>query len=109
MADFPEFDWQTLRALKPVLLDRLCTRIMDECRAEIDSAEGTAHERYLRLFDLIDRRNDELADAFDDMRRSRAIERLAHMRRLGLFTEEEFQRLSPGTRKTVEFLTGISG
>lgn len=106
MADFPETDWQTLRALKPILLDRLCTNILDDCRDEIDSGKGTAHARYLRLFDLIDRRNEELADAFDDMRRSRAIERLAHMRKLRLFTEEEFQRLSPGTRDTVDAIVG---
>lgn len=106
MNDFPEADWKTLRALKPVLLDRLCARTLQECGEVIDSAEGTAHERYLRLFDRIHRRNDELADAFDDLRRSRAIERLAHMRKLDLFTEEEFQSLSPGTRETVDSIVG---
>ena len=106
MGDFHEPDWKTLRALKPILLDRLCTRIMDECRQVMDDAGLTAHERYLKLFKLLQRRDDELAAAFDDMRRSRAMQRLANIYALGLFTDEELEWFSPGTRDTMQFLAG---
>jgi len=96
--DFPEADWKTLSALKPVLLDRLCTRILDELRVVIDDDALTAHERYLRLFDVVQDRNDEIAAGFDDMRRSRAIERLANLYDLGLFTSDELARFTPRIR-----------
>ena len=104
--DIAERDWKVLRDLKPVLLDRLCTRIMDECRRVMDDDARTPHQRYLTLFETIRDRNDELADAFDDMRRSRAIQRLAWMRHLKLFEGDEWERFSPETRETVRFLAG---
>lgn len=104
--DFPEQDWRVLRDLKPALLDRLCVRIMDECRAVMDDGTRTAHERYLKLFKTLRRRDEELSMAFDDMRRSRALWRLAWMRHLKLFRDDEWERLSPKTRDTVLFLAG---
>jgi hypothetical protein len=104
MGDFHEPDWKTLRALQPVLLDRLCTRIMDELRGVMDDAGMTAHQRYLKLFKLLDERNDEVAAGFDDMRRSQALLRLANIYALGLFTDEELARFSPGTREAMQFL-----
>jgi hypothetical protein len=98
MGDFHEADWKTLRALQPVLLDRLCTRIMDELRGVMDDTGMTAHQRYLKLFKLLDERNDEVAAGFDDMRRSRAIQRLANIYELGLFTDDELERFTPKTR-----------
>lgn len=104
--DFAEAEWRILRELKPVLLDRLCTRIMDECRAVMDDGTRSAHERYLALFQTVNERNEDVAMAFDDMRRSRAAWRLAWMRHLGLFHDDEWERFSPGTRDTVQFLAG---
>jgi hypothetical protein len=98
MGDFHEPDWKTLRSLQPVLLERLCTRIMDELRGVMDDAGMTAHQRYLKLFKLLDERNDEVAAGFDDMRRSRALMRLANIYALGLFTDEELERFTPQTR-----------
>jgi hypothetical protein len=93
-----ERDWKVLRDLKPVLLDRLCTRIMEECRRVMDDDAMTPHQRYLKLFETIHDRNEELADAFDDMRRSRAVARLSNMYMLDLFTPDELARFSPETR-----------
>jgi hypothetical protein len=93
-----ESDWKVLRDLKPVLLDRLCGRILDACRAAMDDPGVTAHQCYLALFDLLRRRDGELATAFDDLRRSTAIIRLANMYALDLFTPDELDRFSPETR-----------
>jgi hypothetical protein len=100
----PEPDWKTLRALQPMLLDRLCAQILDECRAVMDDAGLTPHQRYVETFKLVRRRDEDIAVAFDDMRRSMAILRLTAIRRLGLLTDEEFHRFSLGTRETVDFL-----
>lgn len=103
----PEPDWKTLRALQPVLLDRLCARILDECHAVMDDARLTPHQRYLKTFKLIRRRDEDVAIAFDDMRRSMAIVKLSAIRRMGLLTDQEFQRFSAKTRETVEFLLDL--
>lgn len=58
-------------------------------------------------FELLQDRDDDITAGFDDMRRSRAIVRLANIHALGLFTDEEFERFSPGTRETVLFLRGV--
>ncbi|HEY7768792.1 hypothetical protein [Longimicrobium sp.] len=97
-----EPDWKTLRALQPTLLDRLCAQILDECRAVVDDASLTAHERYLKTFELIQHRDEDIAIAFNDMRRSMAVLKLTAIRRMGLLTDVEFQRFSPKIRETVD-------
>jgi len=66
--DIPEPDWKTLRALQAALLDRFCGRVLDECRALCDDAATPTHQRYLALYDLMRKRDKELAQAFDDVR-----------------------------------------
>lgn len=108
--EFPERDWKVLRQVHPLALDRFCRRILVEvARLTSDESRG-AHERYLALFELIKRRDKELAAAFNDMRRSRASLRLACIQSHGLLTEDELDRLSPETREAVALFTaGYSG
>lgn len=105
--DFPEADWKVLRSVKDAALNRLCERILDECRRVMDAPNGTAHERYLRLFELIQDRDDDIANAFNDMRRSRALNRISWINYLDLLTDEEWERFSPRTRETALFLAGM--
>jgi hypothetical protein len=105
MREFPESDWKVLRAVKADALDRYCARVLDECRAAIDG-KGSSHERYLRLFELLQERDETLSDAFDDMRRSTAYYGLTHLRNLGLLTNDEFARFSPETREAVLLISG---
>jgi hypothetical protein len=102
--EIPEADWKVLRSLKQTALDRYCERVMDECRRVMDDRNGSPHERYLRMFKLLQKRDDDLANAFNDMRRSRAVQQISWMRYLKLFTDEEWERFSPKTRETVQFL-----
>ena len=104
--DFPEADWKVLRSVKDAALNRFCERVMDECRRVMDDRSLSAHQRYLKLFKLIERRDDDIANAFNDMRRSRAVERISWMRYLKLFTDQEWERFSPRTRELAQFLAG---
>jgi hypothetical protein len=104
--DFPESDWKVLRSVKDAALNRFCERAMDECRKVMDDPNGSAHERYLRLFKLIQERDEDLSHAFDDMRRSRAVQRISWIYYLKLFTDEEWERFSPRTRSLAAFLAG---
>src|SRR2546427_8243294 len=74
---FPEHDWRLLRVVHRTALDRYCTRVLEECVATIRGTDISPHDRYLRLFRLLKERDESIATAFDDLRRSTAIQRLA--------------------------------
>jgi hypothetical protein len=99
-----ESDWKILRGLKQVALERFCERTLGEIAAVAIATSRGAHERYLEVFKLIDRRDEEIAVAFNDLRRSNAILKLAAMRSRGLVTDEEFGRFSEETRDVVEWM-----
>jgi len=101
MSDFPEADWKILRSLSPVAQERFCKRVLEEVARLIADPSKGHHERYLAMFKLIRRRDNEFGDAFDDMRRSTAMMQLAHIRHHQLLAEEEFMRFSQETRDAV--------
>ena len=98
-----EADWRVLRDLKPELLDRLCRKILSEAEAVI-SRDMPAHERYVALYKLIQRRDDDIAICFNDLRRSTMFVRLQAMRRRGLLKPEELERFSSKLRDLLDAL-----
>jgi len=102
-----ESDWRVLRELHPVALDRFCQRILTEIASVIADTSKSNHQRYRAIYGLIDRRDDEIAEAFNDMRRSRAVVRIFFLRKHGLLTDEEFGRFSKETRDSVQSLFGL--
>ncbi len=103
MADIPERDRKWLAQVSPIALDRFCEKALSEAAKLAGAPNARNHERYLRLRKLLRKRDRELAAAFDDHRRSTAINKIAEIRALGLFTEEEFAGFSEETRKRVAF------
>jgi hypothetical protein len=86
---FSERDWQHLRRVQGVALERFCARVLDEAVAITEDGDCSAHERYRRLFRLARERDATLASAFDDLRRSTGLQRLSAMAGLGVLTGEE--------------------
>jgi hypothetical protein len=104
--EISESDWKLFCRLHPLALERFCERVLSEVgRLTADSGKG-AHERYLTIFKLLQRRDKELAEAFEDLRRSTAWRQLAILRSRGLLTEEEFARFSPETIGAVQVFLG---
>lgn len=68
-----------------------------------DTSRST-HQRYLDIYELIQRRDKEIARAFNDLRRSTALIRLVTILSQRLLTPEEFARFSPETHSFVEML-----
>jgi hypothetical protein len=101
-----EPDWKVLRELKPIALDRFCQRVLDEIARVASDASKTSHERYLAVYQLIERRDRELATAFNGLRRSTALLQLMSMQSHGLLTAEEMSRFSAETREVVRALVG---
>ena len=98
-----------MRELKPVTLERLCERILHRA-ADITTQSGlTNHQRYIKMWELIQEQNQEVALAFDDHRRSTAFLKILQIHRRGLFTEEEFARFGEETRKREAVAVRVAG
>lgn len=101
-----ESDWKLLRRLKPVALERFCQRVLAELNQATSNCAGDYHKRYLEVYELITKRDEELGRAFDDMRRSTAFFLLANIRGSDLLTEEEFSEFSLETREAIDVILG---
>ena len=102
--EIKESDWKLLRQMVPVALERFCQRILGELDRIGSESTKSHHQRYLDIFEVLQRRDREIAQAFNDMRRSTALTQLAAICSQGLLTEEEFLRFSPETRSVIELL-----
>ena len=105
--NFPESDWKLLRSLHRAALERYCSRVLDECGLVVRDDERSAHDRYLRLIRLVRERDDQVSAAFDDLRRSTAIQRLAAIINLGVITSVELGQFTPATRESATALAEI--
>jgi len=103
----PEHDWRVLRSVHRSALDRYCSRVLDECVATIQRADLSAHDRYLKLYTLLKERDKSLAAAFDDLRRSTALQRLAAMIALRVVTDQELSQFSVATRDAARMLADL--
>jgi len=107
MKQIAESDWKTFRDIHEVALGRFCERILAEVMRVANDTSTPSHERYLLVYKLIQQRDTDIADAFNDMRRSTAYYQLANMRGRDMVTDEEFARLTPETQDAVNLLLGI--
>jgi hypothetical protein len=94
----PESDWKKIRDLKPVLLDRLCQRILQEVAVQATEPSKTSHERYLAVYRLIHDRDRDIAEIFNGLSRSNAMMCILNAHRHGLMTDDELGRFSEDIR-----------
>jgi hypothetical protein len=104
--DISEPDWKLFRQLHPLALERFCERALADVGRLASETGKSAHERYVAVFRLLLRRDKELAEAFNDLRRSTALLQLAILRSRKLVTDEEFARFSPETQGAVQVFQG---
>lgn len=98
MREMPERDWKYLMGVKGLLLEALCRRVNDRARRIASDRSSGEHETFLRLYSYITDQNEVVADCFGDWRRSKILDKLYHLRRRGLLTEEHLSRPSAQTR-----------
>ena len=98
LGGIPEADWKVFRGLHPIWLDRFCKRINNELVRTLSDETHGAHERYLAAYKLMHKRDREIANAFNDFRRSTAIVQIAIIKKLGVITDQELERFSERTR-----------
>lgn len=100
----PESDWRHFKQVHDDLLERYCARVLDDLTAAAKATDGTAHERYVRTYKLLQSRDEELARAFDDFRRSTAV-----MRRMGLLSDKDLSVFSAQTQEQVRGIASVVG
>jgi len=106
--EFPESDWKVFRALREITLERFCKRVLDEMDCLRNDDSRTNHERYLDIWQLMAERDNELAIAFNDPKRSQMLGQLIAMHTHGLLDQSDFDRFSEKTREKVEQVVSAS-
>ncbi|MGH8177549.1 MAG: peptide ABC transporter substrate-binding protein [Steroidobacter sp.] len=101
MKGIRESDWKRLRELKPVALDRFCSRVLSDVEKASSASAATSHQRYLTIYELIQDRDKELGQIFDGLSRSNAVGKLVLMYRAALVTEDELTSFSEEIRSVI--------
>lgn len=102
-----ESDWKLFsKKLRPLALERHCERVLTGIADLSADSNKSFHERYLAIFRFIHDRDNEIADMFNDPRRSTANMQLLLIRRYGLLKDEEFADFSDETKDIISQLMG---
>jgi hypothetical protein len=107
MREIRESDWKIFRQLHKVALERFCQRVLDESERLHGDTTLSAHERYIAIYRLFDKRDKEVARLFNDLRRSTALWQLAAIKAHGLLTDDEFASFSEEAQNHVAMLLEV--
>jgi hypothetical protein len=94
MQTIRESDWKILRELKTVALERFCQRALDAVQKTMAEPGASAHEKYLQVYRLIEARDQELSELFDDLKRSNAFFRIEKLRQADLISDAGYSGFS---------------
>ena len=103
--NFPESDWKLFRQLHSIARDRYCQKVLDDIARVAADTKATPHERYLKIYKVIQQRDQIIGEAFNDLRRSTALMRLITIHSHGLITEDEIGRFTQDTRDVISRLS----
>lgn len=104
MHNVPESDWKVFRELRQHAIERFCKGTLEQVQTILNDGSRSHHNRYLDVFRLLQSRDDELAHAFNDARRSRMLVQLVAIRAHGLLEPDELERFTQRTRAAIEAL-----
>ncbi|HEY4330211.1 MAG TPA: hypothetical protein VGN88_10785 [Phycisphaerae bacterium] len=106
--DIKESDWKVFRQIHPIALERYFQHAVAGLVRIAGNDRKTNRERFWDVCDRAKKEQKEVADLFDDYRRSTARLKLAVMRREGWVREEEMSRFSPELQGWVKGLLELS-
>lgn len=101
----PEPDWKVFREIHKPLLRRHCRETLDRLAEIAAQDDEDAHEQYLRAYKYIHQRDKEVAEVFEDFRRSTALMQLGLMRRKKLLDDSDLDRFSEETAAVIRRFT----
>ena len=94
-----ESDWKIFVKIKKMALDKYCSIILEESQALINDEKISSHERYINLFQLIQKRDKTIARIFNGHSRSNAWLQLMGMRQEGIADKALLTQLSEDFQK----------
>ena len=100
--DIKESDWKTFRKLRELALDRYCQRVLKDVQQLLGNRDDSNHERYLKLWALLQDRDETIAIAFNNPRRSNAFVQLVNIVAEDLLTTAELSQFSEDLRERIE-------
>jgi hypothetical protein len=100
-----EADWKVWRRLHAVALERFCQKTLRDA-AKLESGDGTSHERYIKLYQLVKRRDKKVGEIFDGPSRSDAYFKIAAAVQARVLTKDEIAEFSEDTQNVIAFLSG---
>ena len=101
----PESDWKKFSQLREVVLERFCDRILQELTEVAATESLSSHQRYLKIYELIHKRDQEIARTFNNPRRSQMLMQLGSMQGLGLLEKGELDVFTDDTRNVMELFS----
>lgn len=102
-----ESDWKVFKKLYPLALQRFYDRAVDELQNSVTEGEMSSEDRYHKIYNTVQERDEKLAQLFDNAyRRSAALIQLVLYYREGLVTKEELNQLSEGNRDRILSIVG---
>jgi hypothetical protein len=102
MSNIKESDWKVLKSVQPQALERFCQKVLADIESINTNPGKNFHQKYLAVYDLIEKRDREMSIIFNDLRRSTAIEHLIGVRERNLFTPAEFSQFSPELQERID-------
>jgi len=108
MEQIPEADWKLWRGLREQALERFSQNALAEFAA-VKDGEGTSHERYLKVYQLLEERDVKLGEIFNGPKRSNAFFQIALAAHALLITPEEIAKFSEETQSVIALLSGLDG
>jgi len=109
MTKIPEPEWRKIRDMKAAILDRVCKGILTDLADASQTTDDMLnhHQQYLHVYEMLQARDNEVAQGFNDLKRSNAYFLLAHWVGNQWLTLSEFNTLSEDTRGKVLLLCGL--
>src|SRR5690606_17062176 len=89
-----ESDWKIFKRIKEKALEKYCSNALADFSRIINNEKEHVHNRYLELYGLVQKRDEELVRLFDEHSRSKAEMQLRLIRKAGLAYEELLGKLS---------------
>ncbi len=105
MDNIREKDWKIVRTMQDRVLDLACKRILDKFSAVINDNDRSNHAKYRELYKAIHKENKQIANMFDDFKRSSALFQIALWKLNNLITDEDISAFSPETQEHIQGMT----
>jgi len=106
MNAIPEKDWKLLKSMKDAKLNQVCEQILWAVSSVIINKGNENHKAYLEVWEKVQTGDSDVAEMFNDLRRSNAVLKLAVWQRYGLLAERELNEFSEETKSTIVAIAG---